>query len=156
MKKLLLTVMSALIMLTLSACVAKSTPNYKGKPAGAATVFVYIPNSVGTMDGISSFYYELFVNGKEVRGRMATGEHKRMYLNPGTAKISITRAHMSSTIVTLDLKADATYYIRATDTLDNGMTQFTQVDNETGKKEFSLTRCMVIPETNNIFSDFAK
>jgi hypothetical protein len=156
MKKILLTSLMALIMLTFTACVTKSTPNLRGKPDNTATVFIYIPSATGTMDGMSNIYYELYIDDKHVRGRISDGEHKRLYLRPGSTKLSIVRAHMSPENIVIDLKDDEVYFLKVSNVLDTGMTQFTQMDNETGKQEFALTRCMVIPETDNVFEDFVK
>jgi hypothetical protein len=154
MKRIFQLFILALTTLTFTACVSTATPNLKGKPDNSSTVFIYIPSATGTMDGMSNVYYKLYIDGKLVRGDMSDGEHKRLYLKPGSTKISIVRSHMPAESIVIDLKVDETYFLKVANYLDSGMIQISEMDKENGKKEFGLTRCMKIPETNIIFKDF--
>lgn len=160
MKKLTIFFLSALLLM-LSACGSK-IPFKKQEPlADSALVYIYLPSNVGSEDSDNSSDYNIRFNGKRVMERISSDEYMVFNVKPEKVDISVVRKQIEEKIITLNLKAGQTYYLKIEDNLAGNNFNFLRVNKRVAYPELErtgLAGSSVESEDNiiNVFTDTPK
>lgn len=138
MKKIKIALMIAIALL-ISGCGSKVPFKAQEPLEGASLVYVYVAESYGDVESVSTQFYTVRINGKRVAERLKAGEYTLLDLKPNPAKLSVVRDLIEEKSVDLDLKAGETYYLKVRDNLTKGAFGFELVSKEVGAKEIKKT-----------------
>ncbi len=137
--KTIKTLLLSLTLLLISGCGSKVP--YKSQEAlkNAALVYIYVTDTNNFTDSLATSIYQVRINGKKIKQKIAHNEYMPLDLKADEVSISTTRTQIEERSLTLKLEAGKIYYLRVKTDVDDGGFEFEEVKKSVGMQEIVKT-----------------
>lgn len=123
------------MVLLFTACGSKVPFIEKEVSKENALVYIYVSKDIGDQEFTTDSSYKIRINEKSYKQQVKMGEYLPFEMKVNKTKFSIVRAALEEKVLSLNLKASQTYYLRVNTNLEDNEFSFTKISNDVGSKE---------------------
>ena len=138
MKKITIITLT-IISLLISGCGSKVPYKSQEPLENASLVYIYVTATNNFTDTLATSIYQVRINGKKVKQKIAHNEYMALDLKTNEITISATRTQIEERSLKLKLENGKIYYLRVKTDMDDGGFEFEEVKGSVGMQEIVKT-----------------